>query len=190
MANIKSKYGAYALVTRGTLGIGAEFTKQLAKKGLNIILVARRQNLLDDKAVELRNEYGVDIQTIQVDLTKKEGIQKVIDGTSELEVGLFIPCAAIENHGMITKLSIEKELALIQLNITTTYALTHHFANKMVKRNKGGILFVSSMIGHMPNPYFSNYAASKAYILNLGTSLNGELKKYNIDVSVLSPGPT
>ena len=65
--------------------------------------------------------------------------------------------------------------------------LSHHFAGKMIKRKRGGILFVSSMIGHMPNPYFSNYAGSKAYILNLGTSLNGELKKYGIYSILTTP---
>jgi len=188
--SFKQKYGSYALITGGTSGIGEEMTKQLAEKGLNIVLVARRQNLLDEKAAALKTKYGVDVKTIQADLTKNEDIQKVIDGTKYIEVGLLIPCAAIENHGLMTKINLEKELALIQLNVTTTYILTHHFANKMVERKRGGILLVSSIIGHMPNPYFSNYAASKAYVLNLGTSLNGELKKYGIDVSVLSPGPT
>lgn len=188
--SFKEKYGPYALVTGGTSGIGEELTRQLADKGLNIILVARRQNLLDEKAADLKRVYGVEVKTITADLTKNEELQKVIDGAADVEVGLFIPCAAVENHGMIAKISLEKELALIQLNITATYALTHHFAGKMVERKRGGILLVSSIIGHMPNPYFSNYAASKAYVLNLGASINGELKKHGVDVSVLSPGPT
>lgn len=186
----KTKYGKWAIVTGGTSGIGAEFANQLAEKGLNIVLVARRQPVLDEKAAQLKSEFNVDVITIQADLTKNEDLLKVIDGCFDLEIGLLIPCAAIENHGLITKLTLKDELALIQLNVTATYALTHHFAGEMIKRKRGGILFVSSMIGHMPNPYFSNYAASKAYVLNLGTSLNGELKKYGIDVSVLSPGPT
>jgi len=190
MMDFKSKYGEWALITGGTSGIGEEFAKQLAEQGLNIILVARRQTLLDEKAFSLKNKYSVEVKTIQADLTKNEDIRKVMDGADGLEVGLLIPCAGIENHGMITRISLEKELALIQLNITTAYTLSHHFASKMVERKRGGILFVSSMIGHMPNPYFANYAGSKAYILNLGMSLNGELKPHGIDVSVLSPGPT
>ena len=190
MTEFKDKYGPWALVTGGTSGIGAEFVDQLAEKGLNIVLVARRQNLLDEKTAELKNKYGVEVKSIQADLTKSEDLQIIKDGTSSLEVGLLIPCAALENHGLMTKLSLEKELAMIQINITATYTLAHHFAGKMIERKRGGILFVSSMIGHMPNPYFSNYAGSKAYILNLGTSLNGELQRYGVDVSVLSPGPT
>ena len=188
--NYKEKYGSYALVTGGTSGIGAEFSTQLAAKGLNIVLVARRETLLKEKANELRQKFNVDVKTIQADLTIHEDIQKVIDGTKDLEVGLLIPCAALETHGLFTKIDLKKELAMIQLNTVTAYTLSHHFSKKMIERMKGGILFVSSIIGHMPNPYFSNYAATKAYILNLGTSLNGELKKFGVDVTVLSPGPT
>jgi short-subunit dehydrogenase len=68
--------------------------------------------------------------------------------------------------------------------------MTHHFGKKMTERGRGGILLISSMIGHMPNPYFSNYAGIKAYIANLGFSLNYEMKKKGVDVTVLSPGPT
>jgi len=186
----KQKYGSYALVTGGTSGIGAEFCSQLAEKGLNIVLVARRQNLLDEKAAELRQKYNIDVKTIQADLTLQADIQKVIEGTKDLEIGLLIPCAALETHGLFAKIDLQKELAMIHLNVITAYTLSHHFSQKMIERKRGGILFVASMIGHMPNPYFSNYAATKAYILNLGTSLNGELKKHGIDVSVLSPGPT
>lgn len=188
--NYKQKYGSYALVTGGTSGIGAEFCTQLAEKGLNIVLVARRQNLLDEKAAELSQKYKIDVKTIQADLTLNADIQKVIEGTKELEIGLLIPCAALETHGLSAKIDLQKELAMIQLNVVTAFTLSHHFSQKMIERKRGGILFVSSMIGHMPNPYFSNYAATKAYILNLGASLNGELKKHGIDVSVLSPGPT
>ena len=190
MTDFKNKYGPWALLTGGTSGIGAEFANQLAEKGLNIVLVARRQNLLDEKAAELKNKYGVEVKTIQADLTKNEDLQKIQDGTNDLEIGLLIPCAALENHGLMTKLNLEKELAVIQINVTSTFALAHYFGGKMVERKRGGILFLSSMIGHMPNPYFANYAATKAYILNLGTSLNGELKKHGVDVTVLSPGPT
>ncbi len=188
--NFEKQYGKWALITGGTSGIGGELANQLAEKGLNIVLVARRQNLLDEKANDLTSKYEVKVRTISADLTNAEEIAKVIQNTSELEIGMLIPCAALETHGLFSKISLEKELAMIQLNVATAYTLAHHFGSKMIERKRGGILFVSSLIGHMPNPYFSNYAGTKAYILNLASSLNGELKKHNIDVTVLSPGPT
>lgn len=188
--NFKEKYGAWALITGGTSGIGAEIATQVAVKGLNIMLVARRLNLLEEKAKELENTYGVLVKIVQADLSKQEDITKVIEASNHLEIGLFVPCAAVETHGFTTNISLEKELALIQINITSVFTMTHHFVGKMVERGCGGVLFVSSIIGHMPNPYLSNYAGSKAYILNLGTSLHWEMKQKGVDVTVLSPGPT
>jgi uncharacterized protein len=184
------KYGPWALVTGGTSGIGAEFANQIAEHGVNLILVARTEKSLAAKAEELAKNHSIEVKTIQADLSAPEGPQQVIEQTKGLEIGLWIPCAGIENHGLMTDLDLNKELALLQLNVTSTFALTHHFAGQMVERGKGGILFVASMIGHMPNPYFSNYAGSKAYVLNFGTSLHWEMKKKGVDVTVLSPGYT
>jgi short-subunit dehydrogenase len=188
--SFKQKYGSYALITGGTSGIGEEMAKIVASKGVNIILVARRENVLSEKADMLKKEYGVEVKTISADLTKKEDLDKVLRETDALEVGLLIPNAAIENHGFMMDLELEKELAAIQMDVTAVFTMTHHFGKKMAERGRGGILLISSMIGHMPNPYFSNYAGIKAYIANLGFSLNYELKKKGVDVTVLSPGPT
>jgi short-subunit dehydrogenase len=185
-----NKYGKYALITGGTSGIGAAFADQLAQKGLNIVLVARRQNLLQTKASELTQKYKIDVKTIQADLTKTEDFDKVFKTSENLEIGLVIACAGMENHGLFTKIDSQKLISEIQLNVTSLMVITHHFAQKMVPRKRGGVLLVSSIIGHMPNPYFSNYAGTKAFVVNFGTSLNGEMKKHNIDVTVLSPGPT
>ncbi len=190
MSDFKKKYGSYALITGGTSGIGEEIAKIVASKGLNIVLVARRQNLLDEKSAELIKKYGIEVKTISADLTLKEDLEKVLKETASLEIGLLIPNAAIENHGFMMDISLEKELAAIQMDITSVFVMTHHYGKKMADRGRGGILLVSSMIGHMPNPYFANYAAIKAYIANLGFSLNYELNKKGVDVTVLSPGPT
>lgn len=188
--NYKEKYGEYAIITGGTSGIGAAFADQLAKKGLNIVLVARRENLLQSKAAELTQKYKIEVKTIQADLTKTEDYSKIFDATEHLEIGLVIACAGMENHGLFTKIDAQKLINEIQLNVTSLMAITHHYVQKMVPLKRGGVLLVSSMIGHMPNPYFSNYAGTKAFVVNFGMSLNGEMKKHNIDVTVLSPGPT
>ncbi len=189
-SQFKEKYGQWAVITGGTSGIGEAFAHLIAKQGVNIVLVARTQNILDQKASSLASKYQVEVRIVQADLSSSEDYKKLIEETKELKVGLFIPCAGIENHGITTTIPLEKELALIQLNVTSTYILTQHYATKMVQRGKGGILLVASLIGHMPNPYFSNYAGSKAYVVNFGTSLHWEMKKKGVDVTVLSPGVT
>jgi|TARA_B110000438_G_scaffold122409_1_gene119523 short-subunit dehydrogenase len=188
--NFKDKYGEYALITGGNAGIGSEFASQIAQKGLNLVLVARRENLLEKKAIELRKKYNIKVKTIRADLSKIEEIQKVVNACDEIEVGLLILNAGMETHGIFPKLDLDKEIMSINLNITSSMTLSHHFVNKMIPKRRGGIIFVSSLLGHMPTPYLSNYAGTKSYILNFGNSLNGEVKKFNIDVTVLSPGPT
>jgi short-subunit dehydrogenase len=102
----------------------------------------------------------------------------------------LILSAGIEVNGAFEKTSLDAEMKLLRVNVIATLQLSHHFSKPMVARKKGGILMVASLSGHMPNPYFANYAGSKAYVLNFGASLYGELKPKGVDVSVLSPGLT
>ncbi len=188
MSQFKEKYGPWALVTGATSGIGAELTSQVAARGLNIVLVARKENELAERAASLQERYGIETKTISADLSTKEGIEKVKQ--SNVEIGLLVVAAGMEVNGAFEKTPLETELKLIQLNVITTLELTHHFSKSMIERGKGGILMVASLSGHMPNPYFSNYAGTKAYVLNLGASLYGEFKPKGVDISVLSPGLT
>ena len=93
----KEKYGKWAVITGGTSGIGEEMSKIVASKGVNIVLVARRQSVLDEKAEDLKKQYGIEVKTISADLTKSEDLEKVFEDTKDLEVGLLIPNAAIES---------------------------------------------------------------------------------------------
>jgi short-subunit dehydrogenase len=186
--NFKEKYGDWALITGATSGIGAELTSQIAAKGLNIILVARKEKELEEQASSIRKRYGVETKTISADMSTTEGLEKIKQ--IEEEIGLLVLAAGFEVNGAFEKTSIEKEMQTVQLNVVATLALTHHFIKGMVTRRKGGILMISSISGHMPNPYFSNYAGTKAYVLNLGASLYGEFTPKGVDISVLSPGLT
>lgn len=186
--SFKEKYGDWALITGATSGIGAEMASQIAAKGLNIILVARREKELEEHAALLADRYGIKTITVSADLGTTEGVEKVKQ--VKQEIGLLVLAAGVEINGSFAKTSLAKELQMVQLNVTSVLQLTHHFTPEMVKRKRGGILMVSSLSGHMVSPYFSNYAGTKAYVLQLGTSLHGELKSKGIDVTVLSPGLT
>ena len=151
--NFRDKYGEYALITGGNAGIGSEFASQIAQKGLNLVLVARRENLLENKAIELRKKYNIKVKTIKADLSKIEEIQKVVNTCDEIEVGLLILNAGMETHGIFLKSDLDKQIMSINLNITSTMALSHHFVNKMIPKKRGGVIFVSSLLGHMPTPF-------------------------------------
>jgi len=188
--NFKERYGEYALITGGSSGIGKAIANELAKKGLNIILVARRLEELQQTANEIKKQNNVDVVCLSADLLTEAGMQTIKNETEKYKIGLLVPAAGLEVNGAFEKNNLEKELRVIKLNVTVTMELTHHFVQKMVSRKKGGLLLIASLSGHMPNPYFANYAGTKAYVLNFGASLYGELKPKGIDVTVLSPGLT
>ncbi len=190
MKKFAKKYGDYALITGASSGIGAEFARQLAAIGLNLVLVARRKNALDTLASELERQYGIKAKTVELDLLHDQAVEQLLSATDGLDIGLLVLNAGMEVHGAFVENSYEKETALVRLNSLVPMQLAHVFGRKMIARKHGGILFVSSTFGHQAVPYFANYAASKAYILGLGQALNYEFKKFNVDVAVLSPGLT
>lgn len=188
--NYKEKYGEYALITGGSSGIGKAIANELAQKGLNLILVARREEELQQTAKEIKAKHQIDVVCVSADLLTDQGMQTLKEQSEKYTVGLLLPAAGLEVNGAFEKNNLEKELRVIKLNVTVTMELTHYFLQKMIPRKKGGILLVASLSGHMPNPYFANYAGTKAYVLNFGASLYAELQPKGIDVTVLSPGLT
>ena len=186
--NLKNKYVNWALITGATSGIGAELTSQIAAQGMNVVLVARKEKELAVQAASLAKRYGIETKYVSADLSTSEGIDKIKQ--IQEEIGLLVIAAGLEVNGAFEKTALEMELKQIQVNVVGTLQLTHHFSKEMVERKRGGILMIASLSGHMPNPYFSNYAGTKAYVLNLGASLYGELTPKGVDVSVLSPGLT
>jgi short-subunit dehydrogenase len=188
VTNFKQKYGEWALVTGATSGIGAHIADQLAEKGLNILLVSRNEDELKSHAEQLANKHGVETSIIPADLATAEGVAKV--KATKLKIGLLVPAAGLEVNGAFEKTPYEAEMKVLQLNVTATFELVHHFSRGMVEQGQGGILLIASLSGQMPNPYFANYAGTKAYVLNLGASLYAELRLKGVDVTVLSPGLT
>lgn len=142
---------------------------QLAANGLNIDLIARKEKELRENAARIKQLYDVDTTYISADISTKEGIEMVKQ--VEREIGLLALAAGVEVNGAFDKTSLEKELQLIQLNVVSTFHLTHHFSKPMVDRKRGGLIMISSLVAHMVSPYFSNYSGSKAYVLQMGVSL-------------------
>ncbi|MCJ8321919.1 MAG: SDR family NAD(P)-dependent oxidoreductase [Colwellia sp.] len=190
MKNFKQKYGSWALVTGATAGIGAQFSEQLAKQGLNIVAVARNQSNLDALKLKLETKFHISVKTIAADLSKQESNQLIIEQTNELDIGLLVANAGAENNGLFIEIDESDESQLLALNVVSPMILSHAFAKRFVRRGKGGILLLSSLFGYQGVPFVANYSASKAYILTLGEALNVELKPLGVDVTVLSPGLT
>jgi len=184
----KEKYGPWALITGSSSGMGEEFARQLAAQGFNIVLVARRQHLIEKIAEDLESKYNIKARTIAADLSKTETINIITGATDDIEIGLLINNAAMFSVGTLVKVDIIYEKELLETNTAAPLQLTHYFGNKMVQQGRGGIIFVASSGGYCSLPYMANYMASKAYLISLGEALHYELKRKGVDVLVFSSG--
>lgn len=183
-------FGPWAVITGASSGIGREFARQLAANGINVVLIARRTELLDQLGAELKGSYGVDFRVVTADLSKLESLAVVRDATNDLDVGLFVGSAGTGSPAAFLDESAEKQLNVIQVNITLPLALTRHFAQRLAQRGRGGIELVSAMGADLGLPFMANESGTKAYLLMLGRALNWELKATGVHVSVLLPSPT
>jgi len=190
MKDLTKHYDGWALVTGATSGIGEAFAQQLAQQGFNLVLISRSEKTLTNAKKKLEQQHVVQIRTLTIDLSLPDAIEQIIQKTNDIEVGLVIPNAGVENTGELVENDLVAETRLIHLNMTLPMQLSHHFGQKMKQRKQGGILLISSLFGYQPVPFVANYSASKAYVLSLGQALHVEMKKYDVDVAVLSPGLT
>ena len=191
MKNNIQQFGSWAVVTGASSGIGKEFAFQLASKGLNIVLVARRESLLEELSKEITEKFNVLTKYIPLDLTENDFIVGLEEFTQKLNVGIVISNAGGARMGAFVKIPVTDFQSMIQLNVTAQMKISHWFSTRRIRElKKGALLLVSSTTAFQGVPYGADYAAAKAYILNLGEALNYELKNDGINVTVLIPGPT
>ncbi len=184
------RYGPWALVTGASSGIGEEFARQLAAKGLSLVLLARREERLKKLADELRSKHGVQTRVVAIDLTQPDCIKDIQAQTDGLTIGLLVNNAGVANPGRFLQKPLEDFEQLIALNVNACVQLTHYFGRRMIEHSRGGMIFVSSVMGYNAGPYYACYSASKGFELLFGESLSYELKEHHIDSLVLTAGIT
>ena len=184
------KYQDWAVITGGSNGIGFAFADQLAREGLNIVLVARREGPLQEAADTLRKRHGVKAETVALDMSVDGAPEALYEATQGKKVGMLVLSAGVETTGDYTKVDLASHRNLIKLNIQAPAELARLYGEDMSRRGSGGIVFLASLFAYQGVPTVANYSASKAYILSLGEGLNVEFKKRGVDVIVVSPGLT
>lgn len=175
------------LITGASSGLGADMARILAGKGYELILVARRKTKLE----KLQKELGEKVQIEIMDISSTFNCMKLYNKYKKEDIDIVINNAGFGIYGEFTNTSIDKELDMIDINVKTVHTLTKLFLNDFKKKNKGYILNVASSAAFLPGPLMASYYASKAYVLNLTTAINEELRQVGSDVYVgaLCPGP-
>jgi short-subunit dehydrogenase len=180
------------LITGASAGIGSEFARQMAERGYNVTLAARRIERLTELATELEEKHNVRAIAVACDVTDATQRQELL-GAIEARgdhVEILINNAGIGTEAKFLDDSTEDQLAQIEVNVVALTALTHMVLPAMVEKSSGAILNVASTAAFQPIPRQAVYAATKAYVLSLSQGLYQELKGTGVGVTVLCPGPT
>ncbi len=188
--NFQEKYGPWVLITGASSGIGVEFAKQLADKKLNLVLVARRKEQMENLAKDLVAQYQIQTRIIPLDLTKEGFFQELEPQISDLDLGLIVNNAGINCEGHFYRGDLERNLNMLRLNVEAPFILAYELAKPLLKKGRGGIIFTSSSSAFQATPYLSHYGATKSYILSLAESMHYEFKPQGVDVLALCPGMT
>lgn len=176
-----------ALITGASSGIGKDIAIYLSSLGFDIIAVARNLNLLND----LKKEIKTSLEIISLDLSESNNCKKLYEMVKDKNIDILINNAGFGVFGEFSESSLDKELSMINTNITAVHILTKLFLKNMKENNKGYILNVASLAGFMPGPLMASYYSTKSYVIRLSEAISRELikDKSKVSISVLCPGP-
>lgn len=185
------RYGPWAVVAGASDGVGAAFARELARRGLDVVLLARRAAVLEEVAERITSETGVRTRTLAVDLSDAGAAQAVAAATADLDVGFLVHCAGADpNFEPFLANPVSTAEAMVQRNCMVPMQLCHHFAPAMVQRGRGGIVIFGSGAGLAGAPNMVAYGASKAFDMVFAEALWSELHDSGVDVLGLILGKT
>lgn len=181
-----------ALITGASAGLGVEFARRLAADGFRLILAARRIDLLQSLADELKLQFGTETLVIAADLSTDQGWIGLCESVDRVgwPVDTLINNAGFGTHGAFYDSDPQSQTDMIHVNILSLTMLTRHFIGGMLERGNGAILNVASVAAFQPGPLMSVYFATKAYVLSFSEALHEELRGTGVRVTALCPGPT
>ncbi|MCM8911648.1 SDR family oxidoreductase [Pseudomonas inefficax] len=181
----------YAMITGASSGLGLALAEALARRGRNLILVARQRETLEPVAIELTQRFGVEVLFRACDLSQPLRLSGFVLELEEGErrIDLLVNCAGLRTYGPFLAHEWADEQDLLEVNVLALSRLCHAIGNLMAVQGGGQILNVAGLAGVAPGPWMAAYSASKAYVLSFSQALREELKRTGIKVSVLCPGP-
>ena len=181
-----------ALVTGASAGLGREFASLFAADGVDLVLVARREDVLCSLADELKSTHGVSVRVVPEDLSRSGAPQRIFAETQRHQVTVtdLVNNAGFGSHGRFVEMPLERELAMIGVNIEAVVALAGLYLPAMVSKGYGRLLNIGSLAGFQPGPLMATYYATKAFINHFSEGLAHELDGTGVTVTVSCPGPT
>lgn len=179
------------LITGAANGLGYEFACIYAKENNNLLLVDIEENKLIEKVNELKENFKVNVDYIVADLSNKDELKKVYNYSLEKDyfVNNLVNCAGFGDRCDFVDMNIDKQLAMTDVDCNALLYFTRVFLDKMLKENEGHIINVASIAAFMPGPFMCTYHACKAFVLLLGEAISYEIRKSNVKLLTLCPGP-
>jgi uncharacterized protein len=185
------RYGPWALIAGASEGVGLAFARAMGERGINVVLLSRRQAVLDEVAADLGARFGIETRTLAIDLTAPDAVDQVVEGTKDLELGMFMYTAGADpNFAPFLESPLDAATSIVTRNCLVPLQLCHHLAGPMVERGRGGIIVVSSGAALVGARRMVAYGASKAFDMVMTEALWAELHDKGVDVLGLILGKT
>lgn len=182
------RYGNWGIVAGASEGVGAAYAKELAARGLNLVLVARRLEPLQSLSAYLTGKYGIRTKLLPLDLAAPDAAEQIVRSTMELNVGLLVYNAAYSAVGPFLEHSMDEHMKEVHTNIHSPLKLIYLLSQRFLARGRGGVILMASLSAFQGSAYISNYAATKAFNIILAESLWEEWRSLGVDVMVCVSG--
>ena len=186
---LKHRFGPTALITGASDGIGRAFAVQLAEEGFDLILIARRGDVLQDMALDLGTRFGGDVRVLPMDLSAPSAVPHLMSLTESAPVGLVVAAAGFGSIGPFLEQDMASEINMVDLNCRSVVELSYGFGQRMVAQKRGGIVLFGSLVGFNGAPFSATYAATKGFVQSFAEGIAAEMRPHGVSVLSVAPGP-
>jgi uncharacterized protein len=186
---LKRRFGPTALITGASDGIGRAFATQLAEQGFDLILVARRGDVLQDMALDLGTRFGGDVRVLAMDLSDTAAVPELMSLTEGAPVGLVVAAAGFGSIGPFLDQDVASEINMVDLNCRSVVELSYGFGQRMAAHRRGGIVLFGSLLGFNGAPLSATYAATKGFVQSFAEGIAAEMRPHGVSVLSVAPGP-
>ena len=186
---LKRRFGPTALITGASDGIGRAFAVQLAGQGFDLILVARRGDVLQEMALDLGARFGGDVRVLAMDLSDPSAVPELMSLTESTPVGLVVAAAGFGSIGPFLDQDMASEINMVDLNCRSVVELSYGFGQRMSAQRRGGIVLFGSLVGFNGAPLSATYAATKGFVQSFAEGIAAEMRPHGVSVLSVAPGP-